>query len=327
MLSIDGTCSNNAVETVDAERDQRGDRAPELHRLRQHGDACDRTSGNTFTNQSAGIVDVDARCGNGGRAITGTFTNKGNVNVNVSALLLRGTWTNSGTLAIATGATLTAPSSGGVTFTNTTGGSVAATGTGLLQLDGGNTFNQGAGTTTRHRAGPAGRPTPRAPGLALHYTGTGASTIATEGSGHPRRDDFHRSGARPSRHLLQQRGRGHRQADDDHGHDRPQQHRLRQCSDPGREERKGKDPLTVGLGGVVQTDNGAGNGGRTDRRHARPAQGHPQRQRQHDLHGGDEGRFTNKKGTINIAGEHDIDRLRRDGIGVLEQEGRHRRIG
>ena len=166
----------------------------------------------TFTNQSAGIVDVDSGVG-GARTITGTFTNKGHVNVNASGTYSGGTWTNSGTLAIATGTSLIGPVSGGVTFTNTTGGVIASTGTGLLQLDGGNTFNQGAGNDDRDRAGPPGwsrqwhdrrcRP-------ALHRV----RDVDHHGrrSGFSRWDDVDRPGPRRLGHLFQQRERGHRSA-------------------------------------------------------------------------------------------------------------------
>jgi len=300
VLSIDGTCSNNAVETVD----QNETNAGTVH-LSSTGCGNPATlaigSGHAFTNQSAGIVDVDSGAGNGGRTITGTFTNKGNVNVNVSASYSGGTWTNSGTVAVATSTTLTAPISGGVTFTNTTGGSVTPTGTGLLQLDGGNTFNQGAGTTTGTEpvllVGPSSGTTG---GAALYYTGTGTSTIAVEGLGSL-------DGTMSTGQILNVLGTCSNNANE--VVDKPMTTTgtidlsstgCGNASTLAGKSKKGKDPLTVGKGGVLQTDNGVGNGGRTI----------------HDdvvLHKGalnvnvnttytaDKKGLTNKKGALNIA--------------------------
>ena len=62
MLSVDGTCSNNAVETVD----QNETNAGTVH-LSSTGCGNAATlairSGHTFTNQSTGIVDVDGGVG------------------------------------------------------------------------------------------------------------------------------------------------------------------------------------------------------------------------------------------------------------------------
>ena len=81
-LSIDGTCSNNATETVDASETNAGT-------VHLSSSGCGNsaslvvTPGDTFTNQSSGIIDIDNGAGNGGRTITGNVTNDGTVNVNV----------------------------------------------------------------------------------------------------------------------------------------------------------------------------------------------------------------------------------------------------
>ncbi len=262
VLSIDGTCSNNATETVDQNETNAGT-------VHLSSTACGNAAtlaigaGHTFTNEAAGIVDVDGGAG-GARTITGTFTNKGHVNVNVSASYSGGTWTNSGNLALATSTTLTAPSSGGVTFTNTTGGSITPTGSGLLQLDGGNVFNQGAGTTSGTEpvllVGPSSGTTG---GVALHYTGTGASTITTEGLGTL-------DGTMSTGQFLDILGTCSNNANE--LIDKPMTTTGTidlssiSCGNAATlagKKANGKDALTVGKHGVLQTDNGAGNGGRT----------------------------------------------------------------
>ena len=83
---------------------------------------------------------------------------------------------------IATGETLTTETGTPIAiFTDDTGGSVVSTGTGQLVIGTGNTYNQGDGTTSglpvllsNSQSGTA---------IALHYTGTGASTVETEGLG------------------------------------------------------------------------------------------------------------------------------------------------
>jgi hypothetical protein len=179
-LSVQGTCSINALETVDHNETNAGT-------IHVTSTSCGNnselavTSGDTFTNEAAGIVDVDPGSG-GARTIAGNVTNKGTANVAANATWTGGTWTNSGAFNLATGVTASVPNTTPSTFNNTTGGVVAATGTGQLNLAGGNTFDQGAGTTSGTEpvllAGPAS-----GTGVALHYTGTGASLVTTEGTG------------------------------------------------------------------------------------------------------------------------------------------------
>jgi hypothetical protein len=262
VLSIDGTCSNNALETVDASETNAGT----VH-LSSIGCGNASTlavaSGKTFTNEAAGVVDVDAGVGNNGRAITGNLTNKGKVIVSVAGTYSGGTWTNSGKLSIASGATWSSPASAGVTFTNTTGGSVVALGTGpALELGGGDTFNEGAGTTTGTEPVLLSGP-PSGTGVALHYTGTGVSTITTFGTGTV-------DGTMSTGQVLDIDGTCSNNADEviDHAMTTTGKIDLSSISCGNASalvgaSALGTDALTVGVGGVLQTDSGAGNGGRT----------------------------------------------------------------
>ena len=104
----------------------------------------------------------------------GSLTNKGTVAIGTSTAFsgAGAVLTNEGAVNIATGATLSLPS--GQTVSSEAGGTIAATGTGRLEQRAG-TFNQGAGKATG-----------TAPLIleadALHYTGTGASTIVLRGA-------------------------------------------------------------------------------------------------------------------------------------------------
>jgi hypothetical protein len=180
-LTVNGTCSNNAVTTVDASETNAGT-------VHLSSSSCGNSStlavtkGDTLNNKSAGIIDIDGGAG-GSRAITGNLTNQGTVNDAVNASYSAGKWDNAGQLNVANSVTLDAPASTKTTFTDDTGGSVIATGSGKLELDGGNTYNQGAGTTTGTEpvllAGPPGS----SGGVALHYTGAGSSVVTTNGAG------------------------------------------------------------------------------------------------------------------------------------------------
>jgi fibronectin-binding autotransporter adhesin len=181
-LEINGTCSNNAVETEDASLTSNGS-------VQLTSSGCGNnsslavSSGFTFTNGSNGVLQADA--GDGGtRLISGDVTNDGTTNIDEGTEYSAGTWDNDGPLNLATGDTLTAVTGTPIaTFTDDTGGSVTSTasGTGQLVIDGGNTYNQGNGTTTGEpvflSTGSSG------PSIALHYTGNGSSTVETEGTG------------------------------------------------------------------------------------------------------------------------------------------------
>ena len=123
---------------------------------------------------NTGTITSEAGAGSGSaRALEGSVTNKGTLAINTtttfdgtSAALI-----NDAAINIAVGATFSLPS--GQSFSNETGGIIAATGTGQFeQRDG--TFNEGAGKST-------------GTGLvldddALHYMGAGASTIVLRGA-------------------------------------------------------------------------------------------------------------------------------------------------
>ena len=260
-LTVNGTCSNNAVTTVDANETNAGT----VH-LSSSGcgnnSALAVTTGDKLTNQSAGIIDVDTGAG-GSRAVTGNLTNQGTVNDNVSASYSGGKWDNKGDLDLATGVTLDAPASTGTTFTDDTGGSVNATGTGVLELNGGNTYNQGAGTTTGTEpvllSGPAGS----SGGVALHYTGAGSSLITTEGAGTL-------DGAISKGQTLNVVGTCSDNADETLDQAVTSTGKIVMtsvnCGNAATitgASPTGLDALTVGKPGVLETLNGAGNGGRT----------------------------------------------------------------
>ena len=260
-LTVNGTCSNNAVTTVDANETNAGT-------VHLSSSGCGNpstlavTSGDTFTNQSAGIVDLDAGAG-GARSISGNVTNDGTVNDNVNASYSGGTWENAGQLNIATSTTLNAPSTTSTTFTDDTGGSVNATGSGELVLDGGNTYNQGAGTTTGTEPVLLSG-TPGSTGdVALHYTGAGSSVVTTEG-------DDTLDGTISAGQTLDVVGTCSDNAD--LTLDQPVTSTgtivmtSAQCGNAATitgASSTGLDHLTIGKHGVLETLNGAGNGGRT----------------------------------------------------------------
>jgi fibronectin-binding autotransporter adhesin len=179
-LTVQGTCGNDAITTVDHNESNAGV-------VNLTSSTCGNTStltvktGDTLTNAAAGTLAVLAGSG-GARTITGNVTNKGTVNIGANTTYTTGTWLNEGPLDVATSTSVAVPLASGSTFTNSTGGTVAGTGSGVLQVNGGNTFNQGAGTTSGTEpvllSGPGS-----GTGVALHYTGTGASIITTEGVG------------------------------------------------------------------------------------------------------------------------------------------------
>ncbi len=213
------------------------------------------------------------------------------------------------------------------TFTNTTGGSIASTGTGLLQLDGGNTFNQGAGQTTGTEpvllVGPASGTTG---GVALHYTGSGTSIITTEGLGSL-------DGTMSTGQVLDVLGTCSNNANE--VIDQPMTSTGTidlssvSCGNAATLAGKnamGTDILTIGQGGVLQTDNGAGDGGRTIDDDILLAKG-TFNANVNTTYTAEKKGLTNKKGTLNIASGVKTDRDRGDGVRLQQQEGHHRRIG
>ena len=127
------------------------------------------------TLSNSGSINVEAGVG-GPRFLEGNLTNTGTIAINATtkydakAVAL----TNQGALNLATGTQLLVTNESSVT--NGTGGSIAATGSGNVQLEPGTSFTEGAGTTS-------GSKPVIVRDAALHYTGTGASSIATHGTG------------------------------------------------------------------------------------------------------------------------------------------------
>ncbi len=260
-LTVNGTCSNNAVTTVDANETSAGT----VH-LSSSGCGNNATlavaTGKKLTNQSGGVIDIDSGAG-GARSVTGNLTNQGTVNDNVSASYSGGTWDNKHQLNVANGVTLDAPASSSTTFTDDTAGSVNATGSGVLELNGGNTYNQGAGTTTGTEpvllAGPPGS----SGGIALHYTGAGSSLITTNGAGTL-------DGTISSGQTLDVVGVCSNNADEildaavtSTGTIAMTSAQCGNAATIAGASSTGQDPLTIGQGGLLETLTGAGNGGRT----------------------------------------------------------------
>ncbi len=125
------------------------------------------------TLSSSGSINVEKANG-GGRAIQGSITNTGTIAINgatsyngAKALLA-----NQGALNIAGGAALVVSNEGAVA--NGAGGTLAATGSGVVAIEPGSAFTEGAGTTS-------GTKPVVVRDAALHYTGSGASSIAAVG--------------------------------------------------------------------------------------------------------------------------------------------------
>jgi hypothetical protein len=179
-LDITGGCSDNAVENEDASITNTG-------AVHLTSSACGNNSslavgsGFTFKNGSGGVLETDGGAG-GVRLITGKVTNDGTTNIDDGTQYSAGTWDNAGQFNLATGETFTTETATPIAiFTDDTGGSVVSTGTGQLVVDGGNTYNQGNGTTSGESV--LLSTAQSGPSIALHYTGTGASIVETEGVG------------------------------------------------------------------------------------------------------------------------------------------------
>ncbi len=185
-LAIQGTCSDNVtLTTKNTAFSPDSDAINSTGHVSLTSTGCGNNAtldvGTTLVN--AGTLSTDSGAG-GARSINGSVTNQGTVNVNASVSFglngSSGTWDNAGALNIASGETFTANTSG-VTFTDDTNGTVASTGTGQLVIDEPDTYNQGNGSTSGQPVllnGPAGN---TSGGIALHYTGHGASSIVAQG--------------------------------------------------------------------------------------------------------------------------------------------------
>jgi len=140
-------------------------------------------SGSTLTN--TGTIETTGCC-QANMELTGSVINQGTVSVthgvfnnccNLAILLLDGSgasFDNAGAVQMSGGDAVLVGPSQSYDFVNDTGGSVS--GSGQMTVDGGNTFTQGAGTTS-------GNPVViNGDGDVLDFTGSGASSFATFGS-------------------------------------------------------------------------------------------------------------------------------------------------
>ncbi len=121
----------------------------------------------TLTN--TGTLDVQPGTG-GARTLEGGLTNKGTLAIDTTTTFggSKATLTNEGAVELGAGLELSVTNSG--TFTNGTGGSIAAPGGANVLIPNGSTFNEGAGTTTGTEPVAVEQGT-------LNYTGSGASSI------------------------------------------------------------------------------------------------------------------------------------------------------
>jgi hypothetical protein len=129
------------------------------------------TSG-TLTNAASGVINVNPDGGGGSRTITADLVNNGTINVKTATALstANGTYTNAGTLNIASGASLSVSGSG-QTFRQ---GSGTLNNSGAFGLSGNATFDFAGGTL----AGNA----PVVSGASLKMEGAAAGTILVAGS-------------------------------------------------------------------------------------------------------------------------------------------------
>jgi len=185
ILDLFGTCSNNAAldtnnTAVSSDNDDINSTGSVFLGSTACGNAATLGIGTVLNVNSGGVLEADNDSG-GTRYISGNVTNDGTVNIDDGSQYTSGTWDNAGAVNIGDGESLTADTATPIaTFTDDTGGSVTSNGTsqtGQLVIDGGDTYNQGNGTTS-------GEPVLLDNGgIALHYTGTGSSTIETLGVG------------------------------------------------------------------------------------------------------------------------------------------------
>jgi hypothetical protein len=170
-LTLQGTNSENVTVTAATGFTNGG--TITLTQIENEGNNALLTiSSGTLTN--TGTITTEAGGGSGTRTLRGSLTNNGTITIATTTAFSGSgaVLSNAGAVNILTAATLSLPS--GQTFSNEAGGSIAATGTGRLEQHAG-TFNQGAGKAT-------GTEPLILEADALHYTGTGASTIALRGS-------------------------------------------------------------------------------------------------------------------------------------------------
>ncbi len=163
-IVLESTCSENATMTIG------GTFANAGSLTLTNADSCSNSETVVGTITNSGTLTSEKAVG-GLRQLQGSLTNSGTLQINGNTLY-NGSGTtldNEGEVNIATGVSLTVS---GQTTTNAAG-KIASAGTGHLVQSGG-TFNEDAGKTT-------GEPV-YLEGGALHYTGSGASSIAARGS-------------------------------------------------------------------------------------------------------------------------------------------------
>jgi fibronectin-binding autotransporter adhesin len=170
-LSIESTCSENAVATAGASFTNAGAIAL------TNGDGCGNTatlvvSAGTLTSSGKIVTELangGARTLQGNITNTGKLTIKANTAYNGAAALL----TNEGEIALSEGTQLTVSNTGSVV--NGAGGKIFGAGTADVFMGAGTSFTEGAGTISGTKAVIVDDGT-------LSYTGAGAGLIALHGS-------------------------------------------------------------------------------------------------------------------------------------------------
>jgi fibronectin-binding autotransporter adhesin len=124
---------------------------------------------------NAGMITTEVGVGGYTRTFQGSLKNTGTLAIDTNTTFNgeSAALTNEGTLDIAEGQVLTVSNKG--SFTNGTGGKIAATGSGAVRMESGTSFVEAAGTTT-------GTEPVIVDDAALNYTGAGASAIVLRGA-------------------------------------------------------------------------------------------------------------------------------------------------
>ncbi len=121
------------------------------------------------TLSNTGTIDIEPGTG-GARTLEGGLTNKGTLAIDTTTTFggSKATLANEGAVELGSGLELSVSNNG--TFTNGTGGSIAAPGGANVLIPSGSTFNEGAGTTSGTEPVVVEQAT-------LNYSGSGASSI------------------------------------------------------------------------------------------------------------------------------------------------------
>ena len=169
-LAVGSSCSLNAVFTTTAGLSLTAQGALTL----TNGDGCANNAALVGPVTNAGTITAVPAIG-GGRTIEGSLSNTGTIAIDTNTAYpgSKAALSNDGAIDVAEGKTLTVLDQGAVT--NSTGGSIVATGSGDVLMASGTAFNEGAGSTS------GTKPVIVDDGT-LNYTGAGKGPIAARGT-------------------------------------------------------------------------------------------------------------------------------------------------